>query len=237
MAGTEASSKRKRKYITSFSNVSPEEAESILGFQLIKFYDSQMPIEQFITTTAPEQLKKKIFERLIDCIISEGFPEPALPLFNELVVTDNVGMILIAMVSYFKLTVAHDDLRLSREKKIIRKDEQFGGNMEFIRIQKINVGKNCYVLVVETKGDSLGKELTQLLLALKSMYDINNDKKLVYGFLTTAIQWQLVTYDGQTWKLSELSTVLLANMRKQEDRWLKNNTQILDVIYSILSSI
>ncbi|CAF1683160.1 unnamed protein product [Rotaria sp. Silwood1] len=237
MADTEACSKREKKYKTSFLNVSQEEAESILGFELIKFYASQMPIEQFITTTAPEQLKKKIFERLIDCIVSEGFPEPALPLFNESVVTDNIGMILIAMVSYFKLTMGRDDLRLSREKKIIRKDEQFGGNMEFVRIQKINVGKNCYVLVVETKGDSVGKGLTQLLLALKSMCKINNDKKLVYGFLTTAIQWQLVIYDGQTWKLSELSTVLLANMRKQEDRWLKNNTQILDVIYSILSSI
>jgi hypothetical protein len=74
-------------------------------------------------------------------------------------------------------------------------------------------------------------------LTLKSMWDVNNDNKMVYGFLTTAINWQLVTYDGETWKLSESSTLLLANMRKQEDRWLKNNTQILDVMYSILSSI
>ncbi|CAF0860118.1 unnamed protein product [Rotaria sordida] len=183
------------------------QAESILGFELDIFYDSQIPLKQFITTTTPEQLKKKIFERLIDCIISEGYPEAAISPMNESVVRDNIGVILQAMVSYYKLTMNRNDLKLLREKEII------------------------------TKRDSLGKELTQLLLALKSMYDINNDKKLVYGFLTTAIQWQLVTYDGQTWKLSELSTVLLANMRKQEDRWLKNNTQILDVIYSILSSI
>jgi hypothetical protein len=35
------------------------------------------------------------------------------------------------------------------------------------------------------------------------MWDINNDQKLVYGFLTTGIDWQLVTYDGQTVKSSE----------------------------------
>jgi len=42
MADTEApsSSKRKRKYMTSFSNVSQEEAESILGFEFDKFYYS-----------------------------------------------------------------------------------------------------------------------------------------------------------------------------------------------------
>ncbi|CAF1501398.1 unnamed protein product [Rotaria sordida] len=131
----------------------------------------------------------------------------------------------------------NDDLTLTREKEIISKNKQFGGNMDFIIIQNINVNTTRYVVVVEAKRDALGKGIPQLLLALKSMYDINNDQKLVYGFLTTAIQWQLVTYDGQTWKLSELSTVLLPKMVEKEDEWLKNNTQILDVIYSILSSI
>lgn len=69
------------------------------------------------------------------------------------------------------------------------------------------------------------------------MWDINNDQKLVYGFVTTAIEWQLVTYDGQKWKISEQSIVLLGNMRKQENRWLKNYTKTLDTIYSILLSM
>jgi hypothetical protein len=47
----------------------------------------------------------------------------------------------------------------------------------------INVDTTRYVLVVEAKRDSLGKGLTQLLLALKSMWDINNDQKLAYGFV------------------------------------------------------
>jgi hypothetical protein len=99
------------------------------------------------------------------------------------------------------------------------------------------VGNTRYVLVIEVKRDSLGKGLVQLLLALKSMWEVNNDQKPVYGFVTTGIEWQLVTYDGQTWKLSERSTVLLPNMAKEDDRWLKKNSQILYVIHSILSSI
>jgi hypothetical protein len=104
-------------------------------------------------------------------------------------------------------------------------------------IKKINVGNHRDILVVEAKRDSLGKGFPQLLLALKSMWDTNNDKKLVYGFVTTGVNWQLVTYDGQTWILSEPSTLLFRNMEENEDEWLNSNTQILDAIYSILSSI
>lgn len=59
MGDAEAPSKRKRKYMNAFSKVSPEEVELIFGFELYQFYDSQIPIEQFITTITPEQLKKK----------------------------------------------------------------------------------------------------------------------------------------------------------------------------------
>ena len=239
MADTDnaTSSKRKRKYMTSFSNVSQEEAEIALGFKFFKLYRSQISIEEFITKTAPEELKKTIFERLIDCIVSEGFPEPSIAPMNEAVVSDNIGIVLQAMVSYYRFTMNHNGLRLSREKQIISKDEQFDENMEFLRTQGISVKNIRYVLVVETKSHTLREGLTQLLLALKSMWDINNDQKLVYGFLTTAINWHLVTYDGQQWKLSEPSTLLTPNMGNQEERWLKNNTQILDVIYSILLSL
>lgn len=237
MGDTAITSNRKRKYINSFSNVSQAEAELILGFKFVDFYDSQIPVEQFINKTAPEQLKKAIFERLSDCIESEGFPEATIYPLNESVITDNVGVILQAIVSYCRVTNNRNDLRLIREKQIISIDEQFGENMEFVRMQAINVDSNRYMIVVEAKRDSLGKGLTHLLLALKSMWNINNDQKLVYGFITTAIDWQLIIYDGETWKLSERTTVLLPNMRKKQDRWLTNNTQLLDVVYSILSSI
>jgi hypothetical protein len=42
-------------------------------------------------------------------------------------VTDNVGLILQAMVSYCIFTMHRDNLELAREKEIISKDEQYGG--------------------------------------------------------------------------------------------------------------
>lgn len=225
----------KRKYMTSFSNVSQEEAEAILGFRLAEFYESQIPIEQFITKTAPVELKREIFKRLSDYMISEGFPAAALSSCNESIVTDHVGVILTAMISHHKRMMARKDLMLKRGIQVISTDEQMDENIECLVIHTINVDDVRYVVVVEGKRGALASGLPQLLLALKSMWDLNGDRKLVYGFLTTAIEWQLVVYDGQTWKIWERCTVLLPNMVEKEDRWLKNNTQILDVIYSVLS--
>jgi hypothetical protein len=170
----------------------------------------------------------------MDCIESEGFPEATILPMNESVVRENVGLILQAMISHCRHMMNLHDLILTREKQIIINDEQVDGNMEFVIIQMINVENTRYVLVIKPKRGSFGKGLNQLLLALKSMWDINSSQKLVYGFVTTETNWQLVGYDGQTWTLSKPSTLLVGNMGEEEDGWLNNNTQILDPIYSIL---
>ena len=238
MADTETTTfKREKKYTTSFSNVPQEQAERILGFKFVPFYYQQEPLDQFITEKAPDSLKKKIFNRLVDCIRSEGYPEASLSPLNEAVVTDYVGNILQPMVAHFYCSRTRKDIELTRETQIISRDEEEDENMEFVVMHSIDVDNVRYVNVIEAKRGALGDGLTQLLLALKSAFGINNDQKKVYGFLTTAIQWQLITYDGQTWKLSRPSPLLCGNMDKEEDQWLKDNTQVLDMIYSILSSL
>ncbi|UJR29551.1 hypothetical protein I4U23_010768 [Adineta vaga] len=151
---------------------------------------------------------QKLFDRLVERLISEDFPEATIAPLNESVVTDYVGQVLATMIAYISSTTEHRVLKLRREKQIISKDEEFGGNMEFMVNQLINVNNIRYVIGVVIKSDSFGKGLTQLLLAMKSMWEVNKDQKMVYGFVTTAIQWQLVTFDGQTWKLSRLSIII-----------------------------
>ena len=233
----ETLSKRKRKYVTSFSNMSQEDAEKILGFRFARFYCSQKPLDQFTTKKAPQSWKKEIFQQLVHCLDSEGYPEASILPLNQAVVTDYVGTILRIMVAYCNRTMKHSNIQLTREKQIISNDEQIGEDIEFVVIHNLTENDVRYVIVVEAKRDSLGNGLTQLLLAMKSTFDINNDQKLVYGFVTTAIDWQLITFDGQRWNLYNRSTILFGSMKKQEDLWLNNFTQILDIIYYILSSL
>jgi len=237
MVDTTISVKCKRKYTTLLSNISQHKAESILGFDFDAFYYQQVPIQQFIKQTAPDELKEGIFKRLIDCIRSEGFPEATISPMNEAVVADFVAIILQTTISYYKRKSNHLDLKLSRKNEIVSKDKQVRGRIEFLVIQKIIFNQIRYKFVVETKCDSLGKGLPQLLFAVKSAYDANADKQVVYGFLTTGIRWQAIRYDGHSWSLSEPTIILIENMENQQNRWLQNNTQILDVIYNFLLSI
>jgi hypothetical protein len=95
----------------------------ILRFEFTEFYDSQVPLEEFITTKAPEELKKAICKRLFHFMISEGFPAAMISSMNESIVTDNIGRILQPMISYTKLTMNRNDfiIILTREKQIIGK--------------------------------------------------------------------------------------------------------------------
>ena len=96
---------------------------------------------------------------------------------NESAVTDNIGLILQTMIFYFRVIMDREDLKLSREKQILSKDEQADGKMEFVVIEKINVANIGDILVVKVKRISLGKGLIQLSLALKSTCDVNYDRK------------------------------------------------------------
>jgi hypothetical protein len=60
----------------------------------------------------------------------------------------------------------------------------------------INVDDVHFVVVVEGQRGALASGLIQLLLKLKSMWDVHGDRKLAYGVLTTGIESQLVVYDG-----------------------------------------
>jgi hypothetical protein len=82
----------------------------------IEFYDSQIEIERFITTTAPQEFKNKIFGQLIGSVASEGFPAARIYPMNESVVKANVELILQLMVSNYKCSMNRNDLRLSRKK-------------------------------------------------------------------------------------------------------------------------
>lgn len=46
------------------------------------------------------------------------------------------------------------------------------------------------------------------------MFDVNIDKRSVYGFITNGPQWQFITYDG-TFKISEDFNVMFPTMIKK----------------------
>jgi len=88
---------------------------------------------------------------------------------------------------------------------------------------------------VEAKRSSLGQALKQCLLALKDMGDINGDGK-VYGFVTTGKSWQMVEYDGVSFRMTEEMIVLFSKMHENEKRWLSSHSVIVGCLNFALNN-
>ena len=74
-----------------------------------------------------------------------------------------------------------------------------------------------------------------MFVALKDMRDNNGDGK-VYGVVTTGKIWQMVEYDGVSFRMTEEMIVLFLKMDKNEKRWLSSHSVIVDCLNFALNN-
>ena len=182
-----------------------------------------------------DAMKEKIYERLLDHIEAEGYPTEANAGFNESNISDLVYSILAPTVADFRRKTGRK-VRLSREKKIVSKDNTTGGEEEFVVMDIINVTEERFVFILEGKRSSTREGIKQCLLAMRDAWD-NNDMNdsFLYGFVTTGEHWRMYRYDGTSFVVTEKFGVLFETMDKNEKRWTDNYSVVVDCFYSVLS--
>ncbi|RPA94612.1 hypothetical protein L873DRAFT_1700889 [Choiromyces venosus 120613-1] len=99
----------------------------------------------------------------------------------------------------------------------------------------IGVGDRKFVFVVEPKKSSVGHAKRQCLLALKGMGD-NNDGGILYGFVTSGEQWQMIRYDGMAFTQTDRFHVLFGTMGHEKEIWMNEGSVIVNCIPTALSS-
>ena len=72
-----------------------------------------------------------------------------------------------------------------------------------------------FVLIIEAKKTSVGQAMKQIFLAMKDAND-NNKGSVVYGFVTTRQQWQMLIYDGTLFKKLHEIVVVFDGMDKDK---------------------
>ena len=77
--------------------------------------------------------------------------------------------------------------------------------------------------------------MKQCLLAMKNMKDSNGEGK-VYGFVTTGEQWQMLEYDGTSFRMTEVMLALFFSMPINRKRWIKENSILVDCTNFALSN-
>ncbi|KAI5844493.1 hypothetical protein DFP73DRAFT_549515 [Morchella snyderi] len=241
MTDNNKNQKRKAKWTTSYSNMSPLDAEDRLGFRMntIKAVSVQRMLRDANYTLEGEDsilmTKEKVYNRILEYLIMEGYPTEANTYFKETNVNDLVLYTIGPIITDFILKTGRDSIQLLREKEIVSKDSETGGYEEFVMMDLISVKERNYVLIIEAKKSSLGDAMKQCLLSMKDARD-NNGGGEVYGFVTTGESWQMLKYDGTSFQLSGKMDVVFPWMDEDKELWMKDYSVLVDCMYAALSS-
>ncbi|KAF8533426.1 hypothetical protein BDD12DRAFT_487215 [Trichophaea hybrida] len=215
--------KRKTKWITSYSNITAEQAEERLGFRFRTLRgiavegmlaDGRYGVEG-LEVDAINKTKEKVYGRILEYLRVEGYPTEADPSFKEVNINDLVYAIISPILDDFICSTGRNNVQLLREKEVVSTDGQTGSTEEFVVVDLISVKEEKFILIVEAKRSSLEQAMKQCLLAMKDMRNSNGEGK-VYGFVTTGEQWQMLEYD-------------------EKEKWMKGYSVLVDCMYTALS--
>ncbi|KAG0639089.1 hypothetical protein HOY80DRAFT_1001257 [Tuber brumale] len=234
--------KRKLKWNTSYSNMTIGDAEIKLGFRMITLESGAVPVEEMLKGNAylkeaEECLMKtreRVYDRIRDHLTAEGYPSEADPYFKEANASDLVYATIVPIIVNVS-DRTRSTLLLHREREVVATDSSTRGYEEFVVIDRISLREERFVFVIEAKRSSLAQALKQCLLAVKDMGD-NNGGGVVYGFITTGSVWQMMTYDGKSWRLTEQFLSLFPRMGTDKERWIRDYSVLVDCMYAALTS-
>ncbi|KAG0138697.1 hypothetical protein HOY82DRAFT_544583 [Tuber indicum] len=215
--------------------VTMEEAEKRLGFRFVKFEKHAVSVSQMLAEVKPaieglgedqvQETKEKIYDRIVELFHVEGYPTESNEDYKEANINDLLFSILTPIVADFRGKTGRD-ICLLREKQIIAPDSRTQGYQKFVL---------KYVFVMEAKKSPLGEAKRQCLLAMKDMGD-QNGGGVVYGFVTTGEQWQMLCYDGAVFTQTHPFLALFRDMGQEREKWMKEGSIIVDCIYKALIS-
>lgn len=106
-----------------------------------------------------DAIKEKGYDRIVECLSNEGYPTEASVDFKEANINDFVHAIIDPILFDFSHGTERKGLRLVREKEIISTDNETGGAEEFVVMDRISVGQEKFVVVMEAKRLSLGEAM------------------------------------------------------------------------------
>lgn len=235
--------KRKTKWITSYSSMTIPQAQERLGFRIrtIKTVSVDEMLADNKDMFGEDRLdiilktKQRIYDNVVDYVLIEGYPTEGDPDFKEGNINDLVYSIINPIVASFIRMTGRTSIQLRREKEIISVDGETGGTEEFVMVDLVSVTEEKFVFIVEAKRSSLGLAMKQCLLSMKDAWD-NNGGGILYGFVTTGESWQMIRYDGISFKITEKMDVLFGTMGENQQRWIKEYSILVDCMYMALAN-
>jgi len=133
-------------------------------------------------------MKEAVYTHILQYLNIKGYPTEANQYFKE----ENVSDLVLYTVGPILDAVRHmgRNIRLTREKEIPSVNGEMGGNEEFVVIDRIAIGSDRFVLIIEAKRASTGQAMKQIVLSLKDARD--NTGGVIHG-LEHSGEWFVTT--------------------------------------------
>jgi len=124
---------------------------------------------------------------------------------------------------------------LRRKKEVIAVDDDTDEE-EFIMVNLIGPETEAkHILVTEGTRSTIMQAMKQCLLAMKDMRG-NNDQGMVYGFVTTGVDWRMLSYDGTNFRMTRQFRALFDGMEEDKVRWMKDYSIVIECMLFALSN-
>lgn len=225
----------------SFWNITIESASQILNIEIedIRAVPVQtMLAESRRTSEGPsvddktmDKLKEVVYSNILQFLSIEGYPSESTSDFKEANVSDLVLYIIGPIIHAVQKTGRR--LRLKREKVIISAAGPTSGREEFVVMDRVAIGFQKFVLIIEGKRGSIGRAMAQIFLAMKTARD-HNEGGILYGFVTTGEDWRMVSYDGSEFVETDKFLVLFDTMEDGKEKWRKEYSILVDCMVAAL---
>ena len=239
--------KARGRWDTSYSKMAMDEAWDTLGIDIQNDCISHtITVDRMLAeanlkcgikdigSDAIKRTKEKVYARIVEYLEFEGYPSGFYSNFIENGIHDLVLSILSPILADFKKETGHN-IQLQREAELIWIDSETRHfeEQQFIMVDKISIKKQSFVLIIE--GDCHRYMIRLCSLMMRDMWN-NNRKGEVYGFVTSGDIWKIMRYDGTTFRMAEKFYVMFNSMGKAKDRWMKENSILVDCITAALRS-
>ncbi|RPB21771.1 hypothetical protein L211DRAFT_789832, partial [Terfezia boudieri ATCC MYA-4762] len=101
------------------------------------------------------EIKRRVYDNVIDYLDAEGYPSEARTHFNEANINDLVYTLIVPIISSYRRQTCRKSLQLQRERQIIavgsEPEAEAGGVEEFAVVDLISVTEEKFVIIIEAK--------------------------------------------------------------------------------------
>ncbi|KAF8472484.1 hypothetical protein BDZ91DRAFT_790371 [Kalaharituber pfeilii] len=108
-----------------------------------------------------EEVKEKVYDRILEYIEIEGYPTEGVLDFKESNINHLIYSIISPIIRNFRTLTRRLNIQFRSENEVLSQNGETGGQEEFAVIDLISEDEEVFIFVIEVETSSVGKAMGQ----------------------------------------------------------------------------